>query len=110
MGSSGSSGAILTGKRKKNQRGTLRYREKRRAQAAGHDSSREVKPTSASHAQNASPLFLSSFDAASFPVASTGWSGSASKKATLAGSQEHWQDREKLLNDPSFRYINWDGE
>lgn len=73
-------------------------------------SCREAKPASICHAQNASPLFLSSFDATSFPVASTGWSGSASKKAALADSQEHWQDRENLLADPSFRYVDWDGE
>lgn len=104
-----SPGPAPTGKRKKNKRGTERFRTKRREEAAKREANHGIKEVALRHAQNAEGLLLSSFDARSLPAASTGWSGSTSKHASTADFQEHWEDLEKLLKDGGMQYVEWDG-
>lgn len=103
-----SPGHMLRGKKKKNTNSTARYRQKRREEAAKHESEHRIKPISLLHAQHSKHLRLPSFDVASLPAAATGWSGSTSKTAAAADSQEHWQDLGKLLKYGDMQYVDWD--
>lgn len=104
-----SPGAASTGKKKKKKNATQRYRQKRRETSAKRESEHGIKPVSLAHAQSSQCFQLPSFDAASLPVASTGWSGSTSKDAAAADAQEHWKDLNKLLREGSMTYVDWDG-
>lgn len=84
---------------KKKKNASERYHRNRRENAAKREAEHGIKLVSLAHAQRSEYFHLPSFDAASLPVASPGWSGSTSKSTVDADFLEQWKDLEKLLRE-----------
>lgn len=81
--------ASLTTKKKKD--ASERYHQNGRENDAKRETENDIKLVSLAHAQRSEYFHLPSFDAASLPVASAGWSGITSKSTEDADFQEQWR-------------------
>ncbi|KAF9065247.1 hypothetical protein BDP27DRAFT_1366503 [Rhodocollybia butyracea] len=101
--------ALVPNLRKKNLAKRVRECAKRSAAAQARKSTSDLKSCAMKHAQSATPVSLSDFDASSLPVSSTGWTGVRSLSQLSSGLQRIWRNL-SVLTQTGLKLLNWDGE